>query len=226
MQSRSEMRLRRIAQGLIVLLVALLCSLPFWGGQSSTTSGDLNYDAVLDRLFPAVWQGSVPSNSRNVVLKFGGTYLDTEMEILIYGQDSKEERYEVWRVPNGKPSVLQQLMRLGPNVKKEDLETIASSITIEHRIIRHPSKEMTDIARQLSLPNFPLSVDDGITLDGISYNFYMRSISNNTHIELIGPNGPESRNPLIKWMTALRRAVEAQLDESGAESRPKGSDLK
>jgi hypothetical protein len=206
------MRLRRIGPRLITLFVALLCPLTFLGGQASTTGGDPNYEAVLDRLFPSVWQGSVPSNSRNIVLKFGGSFLDTEMEILIYGQDSKEERYEVWRVPNGKPSVLRQLMKLGPQVKQEDLEILVSSITIEHRIIRQPSKEVMDVARQLSLPNFPLSMDDGITLDGISYSFYLKSISNHTRIELIGPSGPLSSHPLIKWMYAMRTAVEAQLD--------------
>jgi len=61
------------------------------------------YEAVFDRLFPSVAQASVPTNSRNIVLKFNGSYIDTQAQILIYGLGSKDEKYEVWRVPNKSP---------------------------------------------------------------------------------------------------------------------------
>ncbi len=205
------MRFHWTALLLITLPFAALRPLPLFSGQGTTMAGDAVYLAVLDRLFPSVGQGNVPLNSRNIVLKFGGNYVVTEMEILIYGQDSKEERYEVWRVPNGNPPVFQQLIKLKAQLKTEDPEVLASSIAIEHGVIKQPSENVAEVAKQLFLPNFPLAEDQGITLDGIYYSFYMKSISNHTRIELIGPSGPFSSHPLIKWMSAMRTAVEAQL---------------
>ena len=103
-------------------------------------------------------------------------------------------------------------MELREQLKTEDPEHLASYIVIEHRVIKEPNENVSNIANQILLPNFSLIADDGRTLDGIYFSFYMKSISNHTHIELIGPIGPCSRHPLIKWMYAIRAALEAQLD--------------
>jgi hypothetical protein len=207
------MRFDRIALALIAWSVVVVCPLSSFGGQTSTMHYDeAVYEAVIDRLFPSVAQASVPTNSRNIVLKFHGSYIDTEAQILIYGLGSKEEKYEVWRVPNKSPSILRQVSELREQLKTEDPDLLASYIVIEHRVIKQPNERVLDVAKQILLPNFPLTADDGITIHGIYFSFYMKSISNNTHIELIGPTGPYSRHPLIKWMSAIRAALEAQLD--------------
>ena len=211
-QKRIQMRaMRHILRLWILLLVASCGPKPFYSGQKSTMGDDSLYDDVVNELFPSVWQAIVPSNARNVVLKFGGTYIDTEMQILIVGLDSPEEKYEVWYIPKGESSVFRQLLKLKSETKSSDPATLASSITVKHQVMK-PSTEVEKLAKQLSMPGFPLSVDDGITLDGIYYSFYMRSISNHTHIELVGPRAASSGNPLIKWMAAMRAAFEAQLE--------------
>jgi len=101
---------------------------------------------------------------------------------------------------------------LSEQLKTEDPDLLASYIVIEHRVIKQPNEKVLDLAKQILLPNFPLTADNGITLDGIYFSFYMKSISNHTHIELIGATGPYSRHPLIKWMSAIRAGLEAQLD--------------
>jgi len=206
------MRFDRIALALMAWSVVVVCPLSSFGGQTPTMQGAAVYEAVIDRLFPSVAQASVPTNSRNIVLKFGGTYIETEMQILIYGLGSKEEKYEVWRVPNRNRSIVRQLTELMKQLKTEDPDLLASYIVIEHRVIKQPNERVLDVAKQILLPNFPLTTDDGITVDGIYFSFYIKSISNHTHIELIGPTGPYSHHPLIKWMSAMREALEAQLD--------------
>jgi hypothetical protein len=173
---------------------------------------DAVYEAVIDRLFPNVALASVPMNSRNIVLKFHGGYVDTEAQILVYGLGSKEEKYEVWRVPNKSPSIVRQVDELRKQLKTEDPDLLASYIVVEHRVIGQPNEKVLQVARQILEQNFPLGVDDGITIHGVYYSFYVKSISNHTHIELIGPPGEYSRNPLMKWMSAMRAALEAQLD--------------
>lgn len=206
------MRATRHILGLwFLLLVASFSPKPSVGGQKPTIGEGSLYDDVIDQLFPSVWQAIVPQNSRNIVLKFGGTYVDTEMQILIFGLDSTEEKYEVWYIPKGEPSVFRQLIKLKTETKSSDPATLAASIVVKHRVINSNDK-LKSLVKQLSLADFPLSVDDGITLDGIYYSFYMRSISNHTRIELIGPRAASSENPLIKWMAAMRAALEAQIE--------------
>jgi hypothetical protein len=206
------MRFDRTALALIVWLVVVVCPLSSFGGQTSTMQSDAIYEAVIDRLFPSVSQASVPINSRNIVLRFGGSYIETEEQILIYGLGSKEEKYEVWGVPNKGLSIFRQVTKLREQLKTEDPEHLASNIVIEHRVIKQPTTMVSDLTKQILLPDFPLAADDGITVDGIYFSFYMKSNSNHTHIELIGPTGPYSRQPIIKWMSAIRWALEAQLD--------------
>jgi len=206
------MRLHRIALALIAWSAVVVCPLSSSGGQTPTLHIDPVYEAVIDRLFPNVALASVPTNSRNIVLRFYGSYLDTEAQILIYGLGSKEEKYEVWRAPNKSHSIVRQVDELREQLKTEDPDLLASYIVIQHRVIKQPNEKVMDLAKQILLPNFPLTADDGITIDGLYFSFYMKSISNQTHIELIGPTGPYSRHPLSKWMFAIRAALESQLD--------------
>lgn len=207
--------MRRYRIGLVLMgwSILTLRALSSTAGQTSTMQVDGVYEAIMDRVFPAVAQASVPVNSRNIVLKFGGTD-DTEAQILVYGLGSKEEKYEIWRVPKRSPSILRQSIDLRKQLRTEDPDLVASYIVIEHRVIRQPTEKVLEVAKQILLPNFPLAADDGITTEGIYYSFYMKSISNHTHIELIGPTGEYSRHPLIKWMSAMRAALEGQLDSA------------
>jgi hypothetical protein len=208
----------------IFVLVALvnvhLCDLC---AQESTMVGDPTYEAVLNRLFPPVGQGKVPRNARNIVLKYGSAFMYTEMQILVYGQGSAEERYEAWWVPDGAPSIFQQVIDLRSRLKTEDPDTLASSIRIEHRIIDHPNEKLLKTAKQLAELSFSPSHDEGFVLDGIYYSFYFKSSSNHTRIEFIGSTASFSNHPLIKWMAAMRSAVEAQLNISNAEPQSNSS---
>jgi hypothetical protein len=55
---------------------------------------------------------------------------------------------------------------------------------------------VSDLTKQILLPDFPLAADDGITVDGIYFSFYMKSNSNHTHIELNQP-GHTRVSPLL-----------------------------
>jgi hypothetical protein len=215
-------RWHRLAVLLILAVLVNLKSSDLWA-QESTMVGDPIYEAVLNRVFPSVGQGKVPRNSHNIVLKYGAAFMYTEMQILIYGQGSDEERYEAWWVPNGAPSIFQQLIDLRSRLKTEDPDALASSIHIEHQIIDHPSENLTKTARQLAELSFSPSHDEGFVLDGIYYSFYYKSSSDHTRIELIGSTASFSNHPVIKWMAAMRRAVEVQLNISGNDSRPNSS---
>lgn len=207
------MRFDRIALALTVCSAVVVCPSSSFGGQTPTMHyDDAVYQAVIDRLFPNVALASVPTNSRNIVLKFHGSYVYTEAQILIYGLGSKDEKYEVWRVPNKSHSIARQVGELRNQLKTEDPDRLASYIVIDHRVITQPDEKVLEVVKQIIMPNFSLTADDGITADGIYYSFYMKSISNYTHIELIGPPGEYSRNPLMKWMSALKAALEAQLN--------------
>jgi hypothetical protein len=188
--------------------------------------GDPVYEAVFRRLFPSVGQGRFPRNSHNIVLRIRGVGFYTDMQILIYGQGSAEERYEAWWVRSGDPSVFRQLIDLRARLKTDDPDVLAASIHVEHRVIERPSERLVAAAKDVAQVTFPPSQDEGQILDGVEYSFYCRSISNHTSIELLGLTPPNSDHPLIKWIGAMRAAVEEQLNISSPESPRKGSTVK
>jgi len=182
------------------------------------------YEAVFRRLFPSVGQGRFPRNSHNIVLKIRGIGFYTDMQILIYGQGSAEERYEAWWVRSGDPCVFRQLIDLRDRLKTDDPDVLAASIRVEHRVIEHPGERLVATAKDIAQVTFSPPQDEGEIVDGVEYSFYSRSGSNHTSIELLGLTPPYSHHPLIKWIGAMRSAVEAQLKISSADSQPNGLD--
>jgi len=167
------------------------------------------YHTILALLFPSSWQDLAPENSRNIVFRFSGDMISTDLQILILGQGSERERYEVWRVPKGNLPIALQIDELREKLKTDDPKVIASFIRIEHFVIDHPSKKLKEIAQQFTTSCFPLARNEGFCVDCREYSFWLKSLSDSMSISMAG--GDTSTSPLIQWIRAVRTAAEDQL---------------
>jgi len=168
-----------------------------------------DYQAIVALVFPPVWKDLAPENSHNIVLRFSGDAISNDLQILIYGQGSDEERYEIWRMPKGKPSIYQQIDKLSETLKTNNPKAIASSIHIEHFVIHHPSKKLKEVARQFTTNCFPLARTARLGVDLRQYSFWLKSGPDSMFIDLW--DGDQPSFPLIQWMWALRTAAEDQI---------------
>jgi hypothetical protein len=178
--------------------------------EQKATDATALYEAVLTVLFPPVEHYLVPENSRNIILRFTSSMLiNRDLQILIYGQGSQQERYEVWRLPKGSHPISWQVLELRERLKTNDAKVIASSIQIEHFVIGHPTDRLKETVAQIGALCFSPVQDEGFVIDGIRHSLWIESMSNSSSIVLEG--GESSAHPLIKWMWAVRSATEGQL---------------
>ncbi len=196
----------------VAFLIIVICGAIRSSAQTRT---DLDaaelYDAVVSRLFPSIVDGEFPSNSHSIMLRYTyGPAIYSEFQILIFGQGSKDERYEVWGLPKSEAPISQQIEKLEARLQTHDPAAIASSIRIQHVVIQDPGRALKGIAKQFNASLLSRAFEDRLCIDCIRYTLLFESISSSASFSIFG--GRPSEYPLIKWMEAMRREAEAQLN--------------
>jgi hypothetical protein len=131
------------------------------------------------------------------------------MQLLIFAEGSERERYEVWRVPKGDPSISKQIEQLQTRLGTDDPKLIASSIRIQHVVVDRPSRTLQDLVKEVDELRFSPVLDLGLSVDGVFYEFFARSSYANTASISVDDS---AKHPLVKWMEAMRAALDNQLD--------------
>jgi hypothetical protein len=193
---------------LCALLIFQTTDLP---AQDSPLAELRRYEAVLAELFPPIDNYRPPFGSRSLILRFvyGPPAVYTELQLLIFAEGSEAERYEVWRVPKGAPSISKQVEEIQARLGTDDPKAIASSIRIQHVVINRPTKALQNLAKRVDKLRFSPVLDRGFSVDGVFYEFFVRSSYGNTASIRVDDS---AKHPLVSWMEAMRTAVEKQID--------------
>ena len=161
------------------------------------------YEKVIQRLF----QADAPGSTTEELLRY--TYSESgEMQVRIRRAPRGPLELELWRLPEGAPTVWRQLETLWRSVPTITAEDAASRIAIQRVSKTIPGSG--HLPKILSARPASVGLDglDVIFLHGSRYELTISSLSRTVMLSLQGPQDwRRSEDQIIRWMGRVQVAV-------------------